>query len=53
METQYGIVIILQNRKIPTDFYLIAIWQLNPVKDYARYSSVFIIHFKQILKTLL
>ena len=32
LETQCGIVIILQNRKIPTDFYLVAIWQLNPVK---------------------
>ena len=21
-----------QNRKIPTDFYLVAIWQHNPVK---------------------
>ena len=32
LETQYGIVIILQNKKILADFYLVTIWQLNPVK---------------------
>ena len=34
LETQYGIVIILQNRKIPTDFYLVSIWQLILLKGY-------------------
>ena len=34
LKTQYGIVIILQNRKIPTDFYLVSIWQLILLKGY-------------------
>ena len=34
---------ILKNRKLPTDFYLVAIWQLNPVKGYKDFLFLFML----------
>ena len=40
---------ILKNRKLPTDFYLVAIWQLNPVKGYKDFLCFYLCCLLQIV----